>query len=541
MNWRELLFGKPPQEPPKAQSSNYRTYRSTGMPSHKYGSAKYGPVQFGSYVQTDPAVIRERARVVYRESTIAHGIVTRLVDTVVNTGLTWESSPTWDHIPTAPTDESQRYTITREIEQLWRAWVQSSESDITGRLSFGQLQRLAYRTELVDGEVVAILRYLNSPDRISPVAIQLINADQICTPWGPEQKQIEDRGGKIEDGVEFDSTGREVAVWVQQDLGKKHERIPYTGPRSGRRFVVRSGNFEAVGQSRGLPELDAVVYELSRLTEYDIAELEGMVASSALLAAIEIDKDAAVSGKKPGVRPNVPVSETDTKRDGDTAYGINTQDVGKFAIVMNNLEPGQTMKLFQNNRPASNFDAFVKSFVTRIAGGLGMPFSVAMQIFQSSYSASRAEILFYWLNVNRRRDDFINGFLKPIYEAVFTEWVRAGELSATGYLADKKIRRAWLGGTWNGVSMPQVDPMKEVNAVEKRIELGHTTGEREAKVHNGSDYRENIERLRTENQLRAEVNAPLNPAPIATDPDTDDDSGNDNDDEAVEVGRAAND
>jgi len=43
------------------------------------------------------------------------------------------------------------------------------------------------------------------------------------------------------------------------------------------------------------------------------------------------------------------------------------------------------------------------------------------------------------------------------------------------------------------------------------LRLGHTTGEREAKAYNGSDYRDNVERLITENEMLAEANEPLDP------------------------------
>jgi capsid protein len=150
-------------------------------------------------------------------------------------------------------------------------------------------------------------------------------------------------------------------------------------------------------------------------------------------------------------------------------------------------------------------------FESRIANSLGMPLSVYRQKFDSSYSAARAEILQWWQNVNRRRDDFIAGFLRPCYEAWFTESVRRGDIAAPGYLSSTRIRRAWLAGSWNGISRPNVDPLKEVNAVEKRLRLGHTTGEREAKAYNGSDYRDNVERLITENEMLAEANEPLDP------------------------------
>ena len=84
-------------------------------------------------------------------------------------------------------------------------------------------------------------------------------------------------------------------------------------------------------------------------------------------------------------------------------------------------------------------------------------------------------------------------------------------------------KKAWLRCTWNGISRPVVDPAKEVKAVRERIELGHTTGEREAKAYNGSDYRENISRLTTENKLRREANKSVDPAQYA-DPEEPDDT-----------------
>ena len=140
-----------------------------------------------------------------------------------------------------------------------------------------------------------------------------------------------------------------------------------------------------------------------------------------------------------------------------------------------------------------------------------MPLSVFKQKFQASYSAARAEILFFWNEVITRRSDFIDGFLSDFQRIVFTEWEKSGDVELPGFNIPL-IKKAWLNGYWTGISRPVVDPVKEVKAVAQRTELGHTTGEREAKAYNGSDFRENIERLKTENELRADANSSLNPA-----------------------------
>ena len=473
----------------------------------RYGNRKYswGKVKPGDVLSYED--IRNRSRAIYRDSTIAHGIVQRLVDNVINTGLTFESGPEWDLLPNGPTDDESRYSWTQNIESFWNLYAKSKESDLEGRLTFQQLQRLIYRLLIVDGEVFAILRYLNSPMRTSPIAIQLVQPEQVVSPYGGSETQaISNRGGYVKDGIEFDSTGQRVAVWVQEELGKPPVRIPFYGPRSGRRFIIHLANIESAGQVRGFPELESLAYELSRLTEYDIAELEAVVASGTLMGAVESDKDA-LPNKGPKINPGVNFR---TEQQNGPNPGIETVQIGEKAIVMNNLYPGYSMKLFQPTRPNPNYNAFVEAFEARIGGALGMPRSVLLQKFDGSYSAARGEIKFFWHTVDRRRDDFIAGFLDPFFECWFSENIRANEIEAEGYNFPRQ-KKAWLMGTWDGISMPQIDPLKEVNAVKTRLELGHTTGEREAKNYNGSDIRSNLERLTTENELRRQANISLMP------------------------------
>ncbi len=473
-------------------------------PIGQYTGEKYGSINYSNFSGYNYTTLRRNSRGVYNESTIATGIITRFADNVINTGLTWESAPLWNLLPDAPKEDQARYEWTQTVESMWKLYAESKEADIEGVQTFNQLQRKLYRLEMIDGEIFGIIRYLKTPSRMSPVALQLIKPEQVINPTSHEEtKAIENRGGSVKHGIEKDSIGKVVAIHVRDADTMKTKRIPIFSTKSGRHFVIHSGNFEAVGQLRGLPELSKLVYELSRLTEYDIAELEAVVANALFLASVEADVNA--TPKKPGFAPKTANPETN---DYVPKTGIETVQVGKRALVLNNLPPGYKMNFHQMTRPNQNYSAFVEAFMTRIAGCLGMPLSVLTQKFNASYSAARAEILFFWNTVNRRRADFVSGFLSPFYEAWFTEQIKAGDIKSPGY--DRPLlRRAWLHGVWTGISRPVVDPLKEVKAVETRIRLGHTTGEREAKAYNGSDYRENVERLKTENKSLAESRKPL--------------------------------
>lgn len=494
----------------------------SGSYGHDYKNrTKYGNIAYSDTGYTNYQQLRENGRGVYHDSLIARGIVGRLVDNVINTGLTWESSPLWSLIPGAPESEDERVAWTENVENRFKLYTYSKEADVRGRLTLPQIERLLYTLRVKEGEYFGVLRYLNSPDRMSPVAIQILNNDQIEQPYdGVTVQAIKDKGSTVEDGIEYDAVGKMTAIYVREELGSRPKRIPVFGDKSKRRFVIHDGNFESADQFRGFPELSAMVYELDRLTEYSINELEATLADSLWFAAITADSNAKPKG--PTFRP-AGGGAIETSDNTGLKDGIQTVAIGKRALVMDKLPPGWKFEGWKPSRPNQNYAAFIDAHETYIAGALGMPLSVVRQKFQASYSAARAEILFFWNNVIRRRDDFISGFLDPLYESWFTENVRSRLIEAPGYLTLPVARNAWLYGTWDGISRPVVDPVKEVEAVRARQELGHTTAEREAKAYNGSDFRENVRRLTAENALLADANRPLNPEPAerAEDAETD--------------------
>lgn len=474
-------------------------------PAGAYTGEKYGTINYADITSFNFTRLRKNSRGTYFDSTIARGIITRLRDNVINTGLAWESTPLWHLIKSAPEKEEDRYTWTKYVESLWKLYAISKEADIEGKLTFQQLQRKIFGLRKVDGELFGILRYLNDPRRLSPLAIQIIKPDQVINPYSiSEIEAIKKRGGTVRHGIEKDSVGQIVAIHVRDENTRETVRIPMFG--KNRRFVIHFGNFEAAGQDRGFPELSTLVYELKRLTDYSIAELEAVISQGVFAAMFEAEKGAP-AGKAPRLNPNVK-----NRDDSPTApkAGIEKVSVDKYGLIINKMEPGYTFKGFSPTRPNQNFEKFFEVFETYICGVFGMPRSVFAQKFGSSYSAARAEILFFWNTVMCERADFISGFNGPFHEAWFSEQVGSGKIQAPGFEVPM-IHNAWLYGYWSGISRPVVDPEKEVKAVEKRIRLGHTTGEREARAYNGSDFRENVERLKTENEHLAEANKFLDP------------------------------
>ena len=471
-----------------------------GLPGPPFGAwsgQKYRSQNYADVRTYDYPTMRRNARGVYRENLIAGGIVGRLDESVINSGLVWESSPAWRLLPDSPQTEDARAKWTQDAEARWKLYASGTEADIEGSLTFAQLQSRAFRSLFVDGEVFGVLRYSPDRNRMSPLSVQHINPEQVANPSSADEiKRISDARGSVRHGIEHDRVGRIVAAHVRSPETGETVRIPVRDRKSGKRFLIHARNYEVPGEARGIPELSFVSHELGKLTTYTVAELEGVLTQSAIVAMLQADVKAQPSSARSFLRADMDAPGSD----GKPGPSIEKTDLNEFGLVLDRLPPGYEFKGFSPTRPNHNFGAFMETFETEVCARLSIPRSVYAQKFQGSYSAARAEILFFWNSVLRRRADFVSGYIAPIHAAWMSECVRAGQVLAPGW-GDPVQRNAWLAGSWDGISRPVVDPMKETKAVRERLEMGHTTGDREAKIYNGSDFHGNCDRLKEENEL----------------------------------------
>ena len=63
------------------------------------------------------------------------------------------------------------------------------------------------------------------------------------------------------------------------------------------------------------------------------------------------------------------------------------------------------------------------------------------------------------------------------------------------------IKKAYCGAQWNGPAQGMIDPVKEVSAAEKRIQIGLSTRQKETVEMNGGDFEANVAQLARENEL----------------------------------------
>lgn len=490
----------------------------------------------------DAEALRAQSRSAYWDSSQARAAVRRIGDSVVGTGLTLRSTPLWMLIGSTLDDEGQR-KLADEIDERFRLWADSHEPDATGRRNLAEMQSFIFDNELRDGDLPIVLRYSGDSSRLSPLNLQVLDADQLdmrVTTYGTPDKAglsvaAAARGNILKDGLEMTMAGELVAIYVLNPARPydKPTRVPASGP-SGRRFVLLPSILDLPGQVRGVGPLAPIVHELQKITDYTVAEIEAAVQNATIAGMIE---PGAENDTRTDVQKSLGVSARNLSSTA-TAAGTTEARIDKPGLWVGTLKAGEKLASFDTKRPNVNFGTFVQTVTKSLSASLSLPVEVLEMAFSANYSASRASLILFWNTVERWRAHVVSQFLQPIYEAWLREEVSSGRLPilrATGFGTDPVQTRAWMQSEWIGDPMPSIDPVKDADAADKRIAQGATTRERNALEFNKSDFYENAARQKREREaMPTETAASPFGAPSPVQAPAQQDNSNDNQQEAYQ-------
>lgn len=279
-------------------------------------------------------------------------------------------------------------------------------------------------------------------------------------------------------------TDREPREWV---------RVLAYGEKTGRRNILHIMNRERIGQVRGVPFLAPVIDTIKQLGRYTEAEVLAAVING--LFTVFIEKESASD--------DVPFGESIPEEMQVDQEDENSIELAPGAVI--DLGEGEKANMVNPGRPNPNFDPFVIAVLKQIGAALEIPYEILIMAFSSNYSASRAAILEFFKVVKMYRAWFVADFCQPIYEEWLSEAVAKGRIKAPGFFTDPIIKDAYCSAEWTGPSAGQLDPTKEVEAAEKRVQGGYSTREREARELTGTDFYKNIKQRKREEELLKEV------------------------------------
>ena len=483
------------------QATGIRPGGSPRMSYGSYGASNTKNSMLGWIVEAGDAednidlyssTLRQRSRDLYAGGGLARGGVNTLTTSVVGWGIM--PKPKIDGELLGLSDEAREETE-RNILREWNLWAENKMCDAERSQSFYDLQSLALRSMLMSGDVFVLFGM--KPNNRTPyqTTIRLLEADRICTPdsSGTSESRETDGGGRIIDGIEIDSEGAVIRYHVasrsplayNNGSELKWTAIDAFGKDTGYENILHIMTHERPEQRRGVPLVAAEIEALKQFSRYMNAEIAGKLVSAMLTVFITSKDDDGKAGMEDAVNEDEKVTNDELKL-----------ELAPGAIY--DLPPGKHPETVDPKRSDTQFEVFVNTFITVIASSMGIPMEVLEKKFQNNYSSSRASLLDFWRTVKVYRRSFNDGFNQPIYEQWLAEAVATGRIDAPGFFDDPAVRKAWCGCTWIGASMGHIDPLKEVNAAERRIANNISTQAQEASEYNGNDWTDIIRQRRRE-------------------------------------------
>lgn len=476
------------------------------------------PADSGEILLEDYETLVDRSYDLDRNNPMAHGAISSLCDNIIGTGLKLQSQIDADFLGIP---ESQAETWQRDAERIFNLWAKTKLCDAKQEQNFWAMQQTAFISCLLTGDSFAQRQFVNR-DFIG-TCWRLIDPKRVSNP----DRQMDSR--RIAGGIERDSFG--VPNWYHvSNINPASYKEPVKWSRYRRESadgyntdILHTFRKRAIGEPRGRPILAPVIECFKQLGRYTEAELQAAVVSGLFTVFV----------KSPDGNSEIDFYEGDSESSSpsDSDYSM-----GNGAIV--GLAEGESIDTANPGRPNSGFDAFVLSVVRQIGVALGLPYELMIKHFTASYSASRAALNEAQRAFRERRQWFAHGFCQPIYESVIIEAVATGRLSAPGFFADYETRQAYLRSIWVGDAFGSLDPLKDINAAEKRIELGLTTRTKETLEIDGGDYEKNHAQRLKENVLESLIGVRENESTSEDQPNTvgDPDGRPDEDSEDSEQG-----
>lgn len=439
---------------------------------------------------------RARSRALLMNAPLATGAVNTVVTNVVGTGLRMSpqaDGPALAALAGITPDQVKAFEAAAVRE--WKLFCRAENADAAGQMSFAALQELAIRAVLGSGD--CFVPVVQAP-RGAPFdfALQLVEADRVSNP------SFKADNDTLAGGVEYNQAGRPVAYHVSEiqrvtSVKRNWRPLPARAPDGSPR-VLHLIHRQRIGQSRGVPYLAPVMTALKDVDRYTQAEIQAAVLNACV--AILGQSTTGDSPLKNAAQAN---------GDATTPGGLKKADIEfEPGLILEGFMPGETIQSFDPARPNAGFDPFVQAILRQVGTALELPFELLVKHFTASYSAARAALLQAWGFFRMRRAWLAETLCQPVYELVIANAVMRGRIAAPGLLTDPMLRAAWLTARWTGPSPGQIDPLKEVNAAEKRLALRLSTRTRETAELTGDDWEQVVEEFGEELEIMDRLGVP---------------------------------
>lgn len=343
-------------------------------------------------------------------------------------------------------------TFNDQVEWHFYKWMEPENCTVTGDMDFVKVQELVLESVARDGECLVWFR---RGTEFGPYCFQLqiLDSDHL----DPNYNATTTTGNEIIQGVEVNSYGRPIALWIWQN--NPNDPIYKLNQAANARIRVSTDDLrllfdpERASQRRGLPWMTTAMIGLEHVVKFREATL--------ISARLGASKQLYY-----------------TQGEGQEFDDLEQDDMGNITMESNPgshevLPRGWDVKPIDFNAPTDKLGDFQKHVLRGVAASLGISYnSLAADLESVNYSSARFGGLEDQAQYRSIQRWFINAFVKPAYQ----EWLKVQLL--TNYWGlnipmakyDKFCSVNYRPRSWSSV-----DPVKDANADIALIKSGLTS------------------------------------------------------------------
>lgn len=406
--------------------------------------------------------------------------VTRLCQFVIGTGLKLYPTPLKRFI-----EKYFKVTLdvefAKDIQELWSLFEDDKNVSSDKLDNIHGIAKSIFYNAFIAGDVLVIKRVKNGN-----LEYQVINGLSVKN----ITSQVLAKGNKIIDGVEIDENGKHVQYFVIDKDGKEQKIAARDSKDRLVAWLVYADD-KRLGAVRGYSPLGAIMQKLRNIGKYTNSEVIAANTNSKFAAFVKHDKES--SGANPfkglpgfarGIQEHL-AENNDSEQAQENATEKRTflEKIKKFtAGIIMNLPKGQSIESIDTKRPNVNCTQFVDGSMKYNNAALGIPHEIALLVFQSNFSASRAALkMFEMILRYYRKFIIVDQFYQEVYKQFFEIGCLKNYINAPKYLTLKNdngyLDNAYTKAKFVGAQIPHIDETKEVNAVLAKIKGGLSTFE----------------------------------------------------------------
>lgn len=477
-----------------------------------------GPIK--DYVLNYEA-LRARSWQAQLESKLAQLAMRRYVTWVVGKGLKLQSEPV-ESVLKASGVNFKKQEFAESIEARFNLFKTTKLGDYSNLRSLDKIAKRAFKTAIIGGDVLVILRYIDKKVKVQLVDGAHVKSPNYGTEWFPQDLP---NGNRIINGIEIAPNGDHVRYFIKESTGRYtpiEAKVPGTNIRSA--FLVY-GSEHRLDNNRGVPLIVAMIETLKKLERYEEATVSSAEERAKLVFYIKHNRDSDGSNAFEGALSKA----FDTSGENeDLAEDIYSRPLNNLMIPSTNKSavnmPIGSELASLDTKNDLYFKEFFETNINIYCACLEAPPEVMLQKYDSNYSASRAALKDWEMTLGVKRGDFSEEFYQPIYDYYLHMEILEMRISAPGYVkainsGDDMVLEAYRKARFIGPAVPHIDPVKEVAA--QRAKLGTlgqhiplTTVAQATEELSSGDSTENIDQFSEE--LKYLDGKGLKPVPVNT-------------------------